>query len=701
MADSGPDWGGEHDTPNGRPRRAPTLRARARGVAFKSAYVPSQCAPSRPALARARYGGCAAARSATTATSARPSTARTTACSPTRATGRWSRQGRPDQAVDPRPQQRAGAARGRAAATTRPSSASATARAAAAREHALPTRARRAVRPLPRAHGRDAREQHGGFGVPRVPRVPQGGPAARRRRARARRPLCTAETFPQELYQDTCRRRARAAAARRPAARPSSCGSRPGPHERIVVTAPMADATASRAWPAAVARPGHRERVAACAPGAPGVVADQRCSFAASVEHLDALMGGVLGGVGAATTIACATSDHGAMLHDHGKWSKMKPWEPALRVPLVCAGPGLARARVVRFAPVALLDLSVRRAASRIFAVADDAEPPPPARPSSFLPLASPSSSSSQATFLDLAGVPAAAWRTVTARSLRGLLEAPDAARARGPAALNRTEVTSGCRTRRSSASRRARARRASRSASRSWRSPSVYKLVCCKARARAASRPTARAPRSGAGRRRPRSADKEYYAALYDTLADPYDQRDLLASEPRSPSGCAPRCPSRTASRARDSRRRGAAPPARPRAHRSRRARARPGGLGSFSHGCRALLQQQLGFRVPCIVLKTRPALYALAGSAQSNTAAGRPAGGSRLELSSTTRSSAARRASPRAQLRARRRGGRVALGASVAPACAASRLRAAGRARSRRRRASPRRGGAPPRAR
>ena len=542
------DWDGEHDTPNGRPPlELPTLRAlRARGVAFESAYVPSPvCAPSRAALSAGREYDemrcCAFNGDGDFNATEHATYYRLLADA-----GYWTMVAGKDDLTKPSilgHNKRAGAARERDGRYYQAELGFRDGARCGGKGNTL-FRYPAPVEPYGHFLARTAVTLANGTAVSAFRAYHaclRAGQlrAAKAARARAEAALCTAETFPQELYQDTwVARRARALLARRPAARPFFLWvSFPGPHEPFVVTAPMADATASRAWPAAVARPGHRERVAACAraPGAPGVVADQRCNYAASVEHLDALMGDVLGGVDAATTIACATSDHGAMLHDHGKWSKMKPWEPALRVPLVCAGPGLARARVVRFAPVALLDLSVRRAGSRIFAVADDAEPPPPARPSSFLPLASPSSSSSQATFLDLAGVPAAAWRTVTARSLRGLLEAPDAARARGPAALNRTEVTSGLQD---SSFKRFPTR--ARAASFSFRvavmalGPSVYKLVCCKG----ACPGSLEADRAGAAQRSgpsapALSADKEYYAALYDTLADPYDQRDLLASEP------------------------------------------------------------------------------------------------------------------------------------------------------------------------
>ena len=40
-------------------------------------------------------------------------------------------------------------------------------------------------------------------------------------------------------------------------------------------------------------------------------------------------------------TVACFFSDHGEMLDDHDDRDKSKPWQGALAVPLVCAGPGM------------------------------------------------------------------------------------------------------------------------------------------------------------------------------------------------------------------------------------------------------------------------------------------------------------------------------------------------------------------------
>jgi len=50
------------------------------------------------------------------------------------------------------------------------------------------------------------------------------------------------------------------------------------------------------------------------------------------------------------------TSDHGEMLGDRGLWAKLHPFQPALGVPLIMAGPGIASGQR-RADPVSLIDL--------------------------------------------------------------------------------------------------------------------------------------------------------------------------------------------------------------------------------------------------------------------------------------------------------------------------------------------------------
>ena len=98
-------------------------------------------------------------------------------------------------------------------------------------------------------------------------------------------------------------------------------------------------------------------------------------------------------------TIACFFSDHGEMLNDHDDIDKSKPWQGALNVPLVCAGPGI-RGNISLEVPIATIDIG--------------------------------------ATVLDIAN----AWQyrdsNMTARSFRGLLESADQTK------LNRTVIHSG-----------------------------------------------------------------------------------------------------------------------------------------------------------------------------------------------------------------------------------------------------------------
>ena len=80
------------------------------------------------------------------------------------------------------------------------------------------------------------------------------------------------------------------------------------------------------------------------------------------MENLDRLFGEVLdevrrrGNSVEKDTIVCFFSDHGEMLNDHDDIDKSKPWQGALNVPLVCAGPGIRR-NVSLEIPVATIDI--------------------------------------------------------------------------------------------------------------------------------------------------------------------------------------------------------------------------------------------------------------------------------------------------------------------------------------------------------
>mmetsp|Transcript_3623 Transcript_3623/g.12808 ORF Transcript_3623/g.12808 Transcript_3623/m.12808 type:complete len:151 (+) Transcript_3623:836-1288(+) len=84
------------------------------------------------------------------------------------------------------------------------------------------------------------------------------------------------------------------------------------------------------------------------------------------IEHIDSLNARVLSAALAAgrpweaalgESLVVVTSDHGTMLGDNGRDSKMTPWNQVLRVPLIVAGWGVDADAIVR-APVATLDVS-------------------------------------------------------------------------------------------------------------------------------------------------------------------------------------------------------------------------------------------------------------------------------------------------------------------------------------------------------
>ena len=188
----------------------------------------------------------------------------------------------------------------------------------------------------------------------------------------------------------------------------------PGPHPPFSVTGDMAAEVTGRSWPQAVDSDNHTKL---CGPSelTPGGRARDdgddapshdrsRCNYAAEMENLDRLFGVVLDaarargdGVDDGNTVVCFFSDHGEMLDDHDDTDKSKPWQGALAVPLVCAGPGI-RSKATLDVPMATVDIG--------------------------------------ATALDWAG--AALADGMTARSFRGLLEGADVA------TRNRTVVLSG-----------------------------------------------------------------------------------------------------------------------------------------------------------------------------------------------------------------------------------------------------------------
>jgi choline-sulfatase len=85
-----------------------------------------------------------------------------------------------------------------------------------------------------------------------------------------------------------------------------------------------------------------------------------RRAYYAMISHCDDVLGRLLGALEvsgiAENTIIVVTSDHGDMLGERGLWYKMTFYERAVRVPLLCAGPGIKPRRRID-EPVSHLDL--------------------------------------------------------------------------------------------------------------------------------------------------------------------------------------------------------------------------------------------------------------------------------------------------------------------------------------------------------
>ena len=84
-------------------------------------------------------------------------------------------------------------------------------------------------------------------------------------------------------------------------------------------------------------------------------------AYIASVAALDAMVGQLLDALDrlklAESTIVVLFSDHGFLLGEHHQWQKQMLFEPAARVPLLIAGPGVKSEGGVAPKPVELLDV--------------------------------------------------------------------------------------------------------------------------------------------------------------------------------------------------------------------------------------------------------------------------------------------------------------------------------------------------------
>jgi arylsulfatase len=86
-----------------------------------------------------------------------------------------------------------------------------------------------------------------------------------------------------------------------------------------------------------------------------------RENYAAMIENIDRWVGAYLDAVRQRgeldNTLVVFSSDHGEMLGDHNLWGKVKPFQPSVGVPLIVAGPGVARG-VSSQALVSMMDLA-------------------------------------------------------------------------------------------------------------------------------------------------------------------------------------------------------------------------------------------------------------------------------------------------------------------------------------------------------
>lgn len=125
-----------------------------------------------------------------------------------------------------------------------------------------------------------------------------------------------------------------------------------GPHEPLDVTPRMAARWADVDFPPPEGWNG----------ATPDLHRTMRRNYAAMIELIDDWLGryvAVLEAAGALDdTLVVFASDHGEMLGDLNLWAKAVPFEASVRVPLVIAGPGCRPAAAPVAGPVSLLDMA-------------------------------------------------------------------------------------------------------------------------------------------------------------------------------------------------------------------------------------------------------------------------------------------------------------------------------------------------------
>jgi len=91
----------------------------------------------------------------------------------------------------------------------------------------------------------------------------------------------------------------------------------------------------------------------------PSATARARRGYYGMISHIDAMFGRLMDALLESgfieNTVVIFASDHGDMMGERGMWFKKTLFEPAIRVPLIISGPGIAQRRIST--PVSLLDL--------------------------------------------------------------------------------------------------------------------------------------------------------------------------------------------------------------------------------------------------------------------------------------------------------------------------------------------------------